>query len=419
MKIDMKICLVAFLLVITSVHLSYAQDKVDIMDADGNTVLSDVDEGNIPELVELLDSESNFVLAQVQDLLVAYSSESVPVLLDNLADGKYEGEILRLFSRIKDDRAVEPVSNYLDNEDEDIAAAARNALVYQGDASVARLAELMKDDEFRTAAVMTLRQMSRPSESSMGPVRQLLGSDAPEVRANSAEILGLWKDGQSIEGFKRLMGDEDPVVRYRAVTAYRLTETDYDIDLVLGLLDDSEVNVRREAVAMLGTTSDARVVGPLLDVIENSDDPRMQENAVWSLREVNDPRVVGAAVGLLGSDDPNVVSTSVWVLGDLKATSAVPSIMKIFESGPVENEGIVWSACYALGKMDADTDLSAFIPYLDKGYGSETHNYVLELFRTAGKPGDEKLISAVEKFKAGQPDMSMKREADKTLDSLR
>jgi len=165
--------------------------------------------------------------------------------------------------------------------------------------SVGPLLFAVKDEDtgVRCAAARALGRFQ--DRRSMEPLIQMLRDVVPVVRAAAAETLGKLGDPTAVNWLLAVLRDNDPQVRTIASRSLEKLgwRPDTDSLRVLQILATGN----RHQIASLG----AEAIEPLLEMLETGP-PNKQLEAVKTLAEINEPRVVHAVLRALKKSSPAV-----------------------------------------------------------------------------------------------------------------
>ncbi|MFZ0828726.1 MAG: HEAT repeat domain-containing protein [Verrucomicrobiia bacterium] len=264
--------------------------------------------------------------------------------------------------------------------------------------SVGPLLFAIKDEDtgVRCAAARALGRFQ--DRRATEPLMLMLRDVVPQARVAAVETLGRLGDTQAVDSLVALLRDNDPQVR---ISASRSLEKlgwrpDTDSQRVLQIL---AMGNRRE-IAALGDEA----IGPLLEMLENGT-PNKQLDAVKTLGEINEPRVVHAVLKALHKASPavriaalealehfadpstyaaverllrdsnaNVRGAAVEAAGRCGGVRAVPSLLRVLKDsswevrqaaakalGLVGDASVVEGLCGLVGDQDRDVRESAVV----------------------------------------------------------
>lgn len=247
----------------------------------------------VQPLVEYLEDDQVNRGAHAQDVLVRIGAASVDPLIELLGHGepRMRATVAWMFTSIIDPRACPTLVAALDDDDEAVRQCAAYAL---GDQhcfwAVPRLVELLDDRERRRAE---RRADERREELEWQQLR--LDTDAAGE---------LWDDGVA-----RLVEEELANLVGSAVEAG-------------GGDDDEEDYVAAAASYALGVIGDPRALEPLMSVVRDDErDWLVRGQAVWALGELGDERAFDLVVEAL--DDPDCEPEALVALGGFHDPRAV------------------------------------------------------------------------------------------------
>ena len=166
-------------------------------------------------------------------------------------------------------------------------------------------------------------------------------TSAPTEEAINRLIDGLKLPNQSHYRTVQVLSEMDADWRKRANAGAAM-------DFFVAQLATEDIMARIQAVESLGQIGDARVVPSLLEALK---DPNIQVQyiAIRALGELRDTRAVDPLVKALEHPDPGMVSTAALALGELRDTRAVEPLMTIlanakpgvFHLGAIQTLGVL------------------------------------------------------------------------------
>lgn len=222
------------------------------------------------ELFVLLDDDDPFLLMRVVKGLGSIGEPAVEPLIQALKSGPYinvkAGAALAL-GLIGDARAVEPLVQAIENDNELIGESVILALGEMGEPAVEPLLQILKGKDPSTLQV-------------------LQGKD-PSTRYRAMEALGRIGDARAVEPLIQAVIDEKGFEH--AVQALgRIGEP--AVEPLIKALNDEDYIVRNGAAHALGLIGDARAVEPLIQILK--DDEHSDAIAAIALGEIGDARAV-------------------------------------------------------------------------------------------------------------------------------
>jgi len=395
----------------------------NVTDASGEILIEDVAHSDIPELVKYLKRAGSRESDLSKDILIEFGEDSVPELLKALSPGEGFQEVVTVLRSIRDERAIEPLSAYINSDDWSIANPSRGALRSYGNAAVPVLAGLLKKPDYSGAAVDVLKDIE-PSEESLKTVRQMLHSGDPGEKSAAAVVLGHWRDEVSAKDIAGLFGDTDAKVRAAALEGYRLLyrddEQSYDLAAVLPFLEDEDATVRRNASYIFRSKPDVSYIKPLLDRLNVEKDIVVSKNLITAIGDTGSGNVVFPLIEYMeAATDSSLVTNVLYSLGELKAKEAVPFIVEMLTGEKEAEAPVAQEAFMALEKIGEPVDLKPFLKYLKHGDPHYTATgELMGLIEAQAKPGDEKIIEALKDFRAGEDNPYAVRSIDALLEKL-
>lgn len=259
--------------------------------------------------------------------------------------------------------------------------------------------------EVRMAAATVLGRIG--DRSAVEPLTAALDDDDPRVRTRVVAALGRIGDRRANEPVEDRLDDPHPAVRREAAVALGTLGGDV-VGALIDALDDESEGVRRAAVDALGTTGSAAAVDPLVGALDDgsgavrraavfslvellSDAPaershEMRDSVVSELRTVDDAAVVEPLVDLLDEgQQPRQRRNAAWLLGRVAATDgrAADALVGALDD---EDDAVGRFAATSLAEMEADVE-GRLLDVLDAGPSSDAR--AMAAF-TLGKVGGER-----------------------------
>lgn len=397
-----------------------------VKDVNGNVLIEDPTDNDIPELVRILVKGGGTEASFAQDMLIQFGSKAVPAVVGALAKDNIDAyyRVLYVLWNIKDERSVAPIAKFINDPSWDVANAARGALRAVGDVSVPVVAGLLKEPDYHDAAVDVLVSIT-PSDKSLDTVRALIASNNALDRAGAAYLLGRWHDKKSGTAIAGLFGDKEPVVREAAIEGYHQLYLDdpsgYDASALGGLLGDPSPKVRVAAANTIAKVPGGAATEPLLERLKVETDLTVLPDVVSRLGETGDPRAVFPIMKIVQRKDVDqkLLVNAIYALGALKAEEAIPYYNQILndksgEAVPVQKE--IFRSITTIGKK---VDMDPYLKYMTYGDNHVTSTpELLKMIDELGRPGDREVISALKKFRDGLTVEQDRRYVNRILDKL-
>lgn len=428
----MKRTLIIFSALLITVVIAVRQAPAVIVegtvkDVNGNVLIEDPTDKDIPELVRILVKGGGTEASLVQDMLVQFGSKAVPAVIDALSKDDINAyyRVLYVLGHIKDERSVVPLSKFINDPSWEVANAARGTLMAEGDVSVPVVAGLLKDPDFHAAALDVLVGIINPSEKSLDTVISLTASKNALDRAGAAYLLGLWHEKKSGAAIAGLFGDKEQVVREAAIEGYYQLFLDdpsgYDASALAGVLGDPSPKVRAVAANTIARVPGGAATEPLLGRLKVETDLTVLPDVVSRLGETGDQRAVFHIMKIVQQKDVDqkLLISAIYALGTLKAEEAIPYYNQILndKSGDaVRVQKEVFRSITTIGKK---VDMEPYLKYMTYGDNHDTSTpELLHMIDELGRPGDREVISALKKFREGLTAESDIRYVNRLLDKL-
>ncbi|MBN1139859.1 MAG: HEAT repeat domain-containing protein [Anaerolineae bacterium] len=250
------------------------------------------------------------------------------------------------------DMAVELLTQALENDDRPVGlgrvgSGAKRALETMRDPrAVEPLIQALRDGngDVRGTAARALGALDDPK--AVDPLSRALKDESWDVRAAAARALGEIDDPKAVEPLSRALEDESWDVRWAAAKALGATSDPRAVDLFIQALRHRNADVRKEAARALGVIGDPRAVEPLCWRLGDSDGD-VRDTAAKALGKIGDPHAVEPLIQALDKDemDPYLSAAAAGALREIGALAIEPLMQAL------ENYGKSWRARRALPTM--------------------------------------------------------------------
>lgn len=212
------------------------------------------------------------------------------------------------------------------------------------------------------------------------PLSALLSDPNGAVRREAAEALGIIASRQALQALLPLYEDDDERVRRVAVGAFGNFDNDRPVEYLVESLTDDSLAVRRTAVYSLvellanvptdrsheiretvvdrlSAMEDRSVIVPLVEILEETTEPRQQRNTAWLLGRVTGDaerdRVVDALVEALHADDQMVQQFAATSLTKVDDGGVEAKLLPIVKDEHVDSD-VRAQAVFTLGKVGGE-----------------------------------------------------------------
>lgn len=211
-----------------------------------------------------------------------------------------------ILGRIRDPRAVKPLSKTLASEQEiwQLRKTAAEELGKFGPEAVPILIEALesRNEKVQEAAVKVLGELG--DERALKPFLRYMGNPKSDVRWAVAKALP--KLGPvTLSPLLSSLTDQDWAVRQTAAAALGNLKNPAAVDGLIRTLDDQNRGVSSSVASALGKIGDPRAVEPLIKAL-SSPEPWLRKAAVKSLGILGDKRAAEPLTKLLRDKDANV-----------------------------------------------------------------------------------------------------------------
>ncbi len=287
--------------------------------------------------------------------LVNIGDRAVEPLTNALND---EDKSVRLFSvevlgKIKDPRAVEPLISILNDKSVDIRMLAAEVLGEMGDPrAVEFLTSSLRDKnpEVRIKAVEAIAKINHPSASEF--LTAILGDKNPEVRMKVVEAFGEMKDPRTVVPLIEALEDKSNKVRIAAAYALGQMKEPRAVETLIFWMKTISPGFREAIIAALGEYDDTRTIELLAAALDDKDRNR-RTCAAGALGRIDDPRVVEPLVeALLNEKDKGILVYIVLeVFSRMQEPLAVERLIAELKVAEKKNIGNIVTALQTMTKQ--------------------------------------------------------------------
>lgn len=243
-----------------------------------------------------------------------------------------------LLGRMNDSRAVQPLTEALEDENYVVRGAAARALGNLGQptavSAVEPLLNLVDDEEpfVRKEARRALERLA--GGKSLDYFISALSNENADIRLAAVQVLATMKMPQARAAIIPVLGDSDDEVRAEAIVAFRgLGEAEL-IDL-LGTALESQENYKVQATAarLAGELKIKALVGKLANLLVRDDVvPEVKREATDSLGQMKNEIDVDKAATDLTADDGARRDRAIKLLGIQGGRKAVDALMSLLKN---------------------------------------------------------------------------------------
>jgi HEAT repeat protein len=266
---------------------------------------------------------------------------------------------------LPDPEAVTLLARALGDAETSVRAAAAAALGEQA-SSLALTPLLGKLDDaspaVRTEVVRALARLGAPR--SVIPLVGKAEDAVPEVRKEVARALGELGDPRAAPALVLQLRDGSSEVKAAALAALGQLRAESAADAIAPLASDRSPLLRRVAIEALGRIGTVDAVRSLAGLLGTGDDATAGLEAS-SLREAlvsaGAAAVAPLEALLSGSSSPAISTSAAWVLGELRATAAVPDIVRAMRRGTLPVTG----ALRSLSSMGSPEAIAVVLEFVD------------------------------------------------------
>ena len=164
-----------------------------------------------------------------------------------------------------------------------------------------------------------------------------LKSRDPRIRSKCATLLGARKDAGAGTALTALLHDRDKMVRHYTLVALGNLRDPATLPAIAGVLQDREPFLRTQAVRVMGYLGPPAI--ELLTQALTHDDRSVRREAIRTLGQIDDPRIVPLLASQLQNDDLN--DTVVYALGGIGRPALEPLLASLPAAKPALRRSII------------------------------------------------------------------------------
>lgn len=262
-----------------------------------------------------------------------------------------------------------------------------------------RIAVQDADKDVQAEAVETLGEL--PSAIAIPALIDVARNHPnPEIRAEAVETLGESQgdDRRAVEAITAIArNDRSQRVSDEAVETLGEMGTSEALDVVAEVASKhSDPEVRRQAGEAIGQSSDHDwAIQKLMQIARDGNNAEVQQEAVETLGEVEDPRVVGELIDLARTHpNEDVRAEAIETLTEIEISeNVINSLSAIAMTDPSVDIGE--RALEALGELDDDRGIPAVIKAARSHPNRELRQKALEILSESDSPTAQALIDSI------------------------
>ena len=365
-----------------------------------------------------IEEETGTREAIIKSLGKIASPTSVPVIIKALKDSdeNVRAEAAMALAGFNDNRAVPPLVESLeDNEEAVVMNAIVSLYLLKPDVAIVKLKEFSRHKNFflrgkasrflraiengnRKAVILgdanvihkmeMILEASNQATLSLGDISMMnpedtqniatlpikigmpvnvsgcikdLESEIPDIRSESAWLLGNSGDKRAVPALIKALGDKDSSVRWSAAKSLGKLGDKRAFTPLIQIIKDPDKDVREDVVEALGGLGDERAVKPLIRVIKDRNEYKyIKGKAVESLGRIRKAEAFGSLLKVLKDPSPELRISAVVTLGCIKEKKAIPDLEKLkWDPDKRVRESAVVAIEVIKGKRDKE-DLERF-----------------------------------------------------------
>ncbi len=290
-------------------------------------------------------------------------------------DPKTRRAVAEALGRIKRDKneVVAPLISVLSDQDDDVYQSAFHSLVKIGEEAVLPIIEVFQSQNpvtrYRAIEFFSYVRDIRAIE----PLINLLNRDEEtNVRVAAAGILGVLAGNTQVEALINALKDRDKYVRYNAAISLGNLHAEQAVQPLIEVLKDEEAEVRGHAAHALGSCGYSdEIVEPLLPLLKDENE-MVRLWTAYALHYHGDSRAVDPLIDTLQDESPRVRKTVAEALGtfmDIEGIDkAIKPLVKILQD---EVSDVRYAAAEALGRIGTE-EVLADLEWLSSNDRQET-----------------------------------------------
>lgn len=180
------------------------------------------------------------------------------------------------------------------SRDEARRARIAAAVVRVGTPMVPALADVLSESTERPARRLYIETLSAMGDAALPAVRRLAEDPRWFVVRNAILVLRARADPSALEPLTAALGHSDARVRKEALLALAHVGGESAAQLAASKLSDPDGDVRKAAAMVTGALPSVRALKPLLERLDEEEDPDVQETILLALGQIGDPGAVPA-----------------------------------------------------------------------------------------------------------------------------
>lgn len=310
------------------------------------------------------DFEQKWAIAKI---LVKYGDIVIPplqdVILNEKADLEHRCFGLRILSQLKNPEIVLIVTQLLmSTKEEELISLATQTLAVQGKQSIAFLAKLLAEEEYRLLACKALAQI--PSCLVIEPLLSVVEDENSEVKKVAICALRNFNDSRITQVMINALQDYSSEIRKEALTGLGLklkgNQEKSLIATIIPLLKDINLSVAQQAALALSRCHNPLAVSALESVFESSITPLpLQETIIKALGWMATPESIYCLGKFICLSESSLAVEIIKVLGRVRKLELKEEIINILnrfyhsESSCVQDEKILQHLCYTWTQLKA------------------------------------------------------------------
>jgi HEAT repeat protein len=278
---------------------------------------------------------------------------------------------------IPDPSGTTQLARALSDADASVRAAAASALGEQAskEATPPLLGKL--DDPSPVTRVEVVRALAHLADArAVIPLIGKAEDSVPEVRQAVARALGALGDSRAAPALVLQLRDPSTDVKVAALTALGLLRAESAADAVAPLASDRSPLVRRAAVEALGRIASNDAIRTLVGLLGTGDDAGagLETSGVREAWVSAGPKAIPALTVVLGGgSNPLSATSAAWVLSELRATGAVPDLVRAMRRGTLP----VPATLHALARLGSSDALEVVLEFVDDKSAAERKEALL------------------------------------------
>ena len=333
----------------------------------------------------IAEAERNRIQTRFRDSFPKSKIEPLIQQLPATADNEGKSHLLRFLGWSRDERALDPLIEHL--QESETAEIAAQSLIDFGPGAVPAVVEALQEEDDADVIALLLRVIKAVGSADAVPaVVQLLDHDSAMIRRLAVETLGDLKMPKAAEYLLAKLDDPESASQQAAVNAVsglvaEFPEVKSDVlGKIRRLVQSGSVRMRLNALAVSVNIEGESFREELLALSKDSD-PTVRQKAIALMTKFSKDAFADALVVALADDSSAVRMAAIQALGRLRPEKGLDPLIRSLEDDDI---WIRTAAAQALGEY---RHADAVAPLLRRGAEDEAPVRIAAI-EALGKSGD-------------------------------